>query len=162
MYKINYENLKKEKNFYFILFAVCFVLFLILTSIFIPLWTEDIYNSVMGLVVAWFSTGIGMYLGWSGMKETNKKKKKYEYLAQNGELKKGLPYRLEPTGNVVNGVRIMQIVVDYDLSSGSQIKLYGDERRDYRFSDCDGLVDVLIDPNDTSKYYIDFEIETIY
>ena len=77
-------------------------------------------------------------------------------------MKKGLPYKLEPTGTIVNGVRIMQIVVDYELSSGSHILLYGDARRDYRFSDCDGLVDVLIDPNDTSNYYIDFEIETIY
>ena len=75
MYKINYENLKKEKNFNFILFVVFFVICLILTSIFIPLWTEDIYNSMQGLVVTWFSTGGCMYCGWRGMKAANKKKK---------------------------------------------------------------------------------------
>jgi len=169
MYKINNDNLKKEKSFYSMFFWVGFSLWLIFTIVCFDeisginfLGTKSSGNPVFGLIVSWLITGFCMHLGFKGVKEVKQKKKRYEYLAQNGRLEKGLPYRLEPTGSTSNGVRIMRIVVDYELPTGSQVTLYGDGRYDYKLADHDGLVDILIDPNDSNNYYIDFEIETIY
>ncbi len=82
-------------------------------------------------------------------------------LNKKGKLIKGLPYHLENTGTVINGVPIQRPVVEYTLSSGTDITLYGDPRNDYKLADSDGLVDLVIDENNPSNYYIDFEINRI-
>lgn len=82
-------------------------------------------------------------------------------LNEKGKLIKGLPYHLENTGTVINDVPIQRPVVEYTLPSGTDITLYGDPRNDYKLADSDGLVDLLIDENNPSNYYIDFEINRI-
>ena len=96
-----------------------------------------------------------------GMIKINKRIKKINALNQYGKLVKNLPYRMEDTGTVVNNVPIQRPVVDYPLPSGSTITLYGDPRNDRKFADSDGLVDVIIDENDLTNYYIDFEINRL-
>jgi len=90
-----------------------------------------------------------------------KKIKIIEELNQKGKLVKSLPYRLEDTGRVVNGVRIKRPVVDYVLPTGNVITLYGDPRNDRKTMDADGLVDLLIDESNPKNYYIDFEINRL-
>ena len=82
-------------------------------------------------------------------------------LNTNGKLIKNLPYRLENTGMSVNGVQIQRPVVDYTLPSGSMITLYGDPRHDRKIADADGLVDLVIDENNPSNYFIDFDINRL-
>lgn len=96
-----------------------------------------------------------------GIRKVNKRVKAIELLNQNGKLIKGLSYRLENTGTVVNNVPIQRPVVDYTLPSGSVITLYGDPRNDKKLSDADGKVDLLIDENNPNNYYIDFEINRL-
>ncbi len=95
------------------------------------------------------------------MKKINKRLEKIEELNQRGKLIKGLPYRLENTGMVVNNVPVQRPVVEYTLASGSTIPLYGDPRHDRKYSDADGLVDVVIDENNPDNYFIDFEINRL-
>ena len=95
------------------------------------------------------------------IRNINKRVKAINDLNKNGKLIKQLPYRLENTGTVVNGVPIKRLVIDYTLSSGVTIPLYGDPRNDRKFSDADGMVDLLIDENNPSNYFIDFEINRL-
>lgn len=82
-------------------------------------------------------------------------------LNQKGKLIKNLPYRLEATGMEVNNRKIMRIVIDYTLPSGSVVKLFGDPRHDGKSIDADGMVDLVIDENDPNNYFIDFEINRL-
>lgn len=104
---------------------------------------------------------IGFILvGGFNIRKINKKIKKMKYLEQHGTLFKGLQYRLERTGIVVNNRDILAPVIDFILpNSSSPITLKGDARFDGILSDNDGLVDLLIDINDTDNYYIDFNID---
>jgi len=91
----------------------------------------------------------------------NKRVKKILELNQKGKLVKNLPYRLENTGTVINGVPIQRPVIDYTLSSGTTVTLYGDPRSDKKLYDEDGVVDLLIDESNPDYYYIDFEINRL-
>lgn len=93
--------------------------------------------------------------------KVNKRVKAILELNEKGKLIKNLPYRLEGTGTVVNGVPIQRPVVDYTLPSGTQITLYGDPRNDKQQCDADGMVDLVIDENNPNNYYIDFEINRL-
>jgi len=95
------------------------------------------------------------------IRKVNKRIKAILELNQKGKLVKNLPYRLENTGMVVNNVPIQRPVVDYTLSSGTIITLYGDARHDKKQSDSDGMVDLLIDESNPDNYYIDFEINRL-
>lgn len=93
--------------------------------------------------------------------KVNKRVKTILALNQTGKLVKNLPYRLENSGTVVNGVPIQMPVVDYVLPNGCNIILYGDARHDRKIYDFDGMVDLLIDENNPENYFIDFEINRI-
>jgi hypothetical protein len=61
----------------------------------------------------------------------------------------------------VNDRVIQKLMVDYKLPNGSIITLQGDPRFDNKVSDSDGLVDIVIDENNTDNYFIDFEINRL-
>ena len=93
------------------------------------------------------------------MLKINKRLKAVEELKQHGKLVKNLPYRMEATGTSVsstsnfgfmrvsNNSPLLRPVVDYTLSNGSTVTLYGDARYDRRTFDADGMVDLVIDEN---------------
>ena len=93
--------------------------------------------------------------------KVNKRIKIIMELNQTGKLIKNLPYRLENSDMVVNGVAIQRPVIDYTLPSGTTITLYGDARNDKKYFDADGMVDLLIDENNPNNYFIDFEINRL-
>lgn len=102
------------------------------------------------------------FIGFKQMKNVSDRIKRMKKLATNGTLYKGLKYDLVESGMAVNGIPVLCPQVDFQLPSGSTIKLTGDARHDGRTYDADGLVDLLIDPTDPSLYYIDFEINRKY
>lgn len=79
------------------------------------------------------------------IRKINKRVKAILELNQKGKLIKGLPYRLENSGIIVNNVPMKRLVVDYILPSSSIVTLYGDVRNDRRSFDADGKADLLID-----------------
>lgn len=95
------------------------------------------------------------------IRKISKRIKAINELNRNGKLIKNLPYYLENTGIVINGVQIQRPVVDYTLPSGSTIKLYGDARHDRKTADADGMIDLVIDENNPDNYFIDFEINRL-
>ena len=102
--------------------------------------------------------GVALAIGIAMRVKSAKQIKKAKYLAKNGKLIKGIPYMMEDTGTVINGRRVQRIVIDYTAANGEALHLKGYPRYDYKTSDADGLVDLLIDPNDNTNYFIDFEI----
>ena len=95
------------------------------------------------------------------IKKVNNRIKAILELNKNGKLVKNLPYRLEDTGMRVNNVPLHVPVVDYTLPSGVTVPLFGDARYDKKYSDKDGMVDLLIDENNPDNYFIDFEINRL-
>lgn len=118
-------------------------------------------TSTMNLIIIIFAclgtafVGIGIW----GNSKVSKRVKRLKELMSRGTLVKNLPYTMEPTGVVINGQTIMAPSVEYTLPNGVTQKLIGDGRYDYKTSDEDGTVDLLIDLNDTDNYFIDFEIK---
>lgn len=165
MYKIDRSNLKKEKKFHMTFFWVGLAFFILFNVAIIGpeigLIKSDIESegiSISSLVIVWIFTGLFMKVGLDGAKKVDEKNKKYDYLEKNGVLVKGLTYTLQKTNMSVNDRPIMRIVADYELDSGSTIKLYGDGRFDRKSMDSDGLVDALIDPMNYENCFLDFNI----
>lgn len=100
-------------------------------------------------------------LGAILIRNINKRIKIINELNKNGKLIKNLPYRLENTNVSINGIAIKRLVIDYTLNNGTVITLRGDGRFDKKHFDHDGMVDLLIDENNTENYYIDFEINRL-
>ena len=92
------------------------------------------------------------------MIQVEEKNKMYDYLEQHGKLVKGLKYQMQSTGKKINKRPIYMIVAEYELESGSVIKLFGDGRFDRKYADEDGLVDAIIDPDNPQNCYLDFNI----
>ena len=104
---------------------------------------------------------IFVIFGVINIHKVNKRLKTIIDLNMNGKLIKNLPYHMEDTGMVLNNVKIFKPVVEYTLPSGSTIILQGDARHDGKVFDDDGLMDLLIDENNPSNYFIDFEINRL-
>lgn len=164
MYKIDRSNLKIEKNFCrsFVLVGAFFLIVIAYATLGSILGFDQIEGSgspVLGLLLGIFVTGICIHTGLNGMKKVKEKNKMYDYLEVHGKLVKGLKYQMQPTGKRVNKRPIYMIVAEYELESGSVIKLFGDARFDRKFADEDGFVDAIIDPNNPENCYLDFNIE---
>ena len=84
--------------------------------------------------------------------------KRVHKLAKEGVLIKNMPYELIPSGTVINGTPIYCIEVKYESKSGTLIPLKSEPKFNRVMGTDDGTVDLLIDANDISNYYIDFEI----
>ncbi len=93
--------------------------------------------------------------------KVNKRIKSIKELNERGKLVKNLPYTLENTGTIINGVAIQRPVVSYKLPTGIMVSLYGEPRYDQKTSDDDGMVDILIDENNPDNYFVDFEINRL-
>lgn len=148
-YQIKTSNLKRS-NFLGILFAFIGGIFTLMGLVMAFLMGFLILFSLFGLIFL----VIGLWL----IKMNNDKVKKVERLAFTGVLIKNLNYELKKTGNEVMGVPVYAIEVIYENETGVKIPLRSEPKYDGVLSRNDGTVDLLIDPNDISNYFIDFEI----
>ena len=171
-YKINLNNIKKD-NLGGVVLTIMGVVFLVMsaTSLISFIVTDVFINSQLEegvFSISIFSTlfdipfiivGILMLVGANKLKKKHKEKiEKIKYLSQHGVLIKNLQYHVKPTGTVINGRAIFCIEVMYKHENGTEIPLTSEGKFDGKLSREDGTVDLLIDPNDISNYFIDFEI----
>lgn len=91
----------------------------------------------------------------------NKRLRTVKKLINKGRLVKNIPYRLELTKEVSNIGKVFKPVVDFALPSGKIVTLYGDTRHDDQLNDEDGLIDLVIDEENPSVYFLDYEINRI-
>lgn len=101
--------------------------------------------------------GLSIY----NMNKITKRVRKVKQLNEIGKLVKGVPYEMKETGMSVNEVEIYKPVAKYYTPTGVLLELNGDARFDHKSEDYDGLVDLVIDENDHTNYFIDFEINRI-
>ena len=99
-----------------------------------------------------------MLIGGINIWKLLKKLSDVKYLNKHGKLVKKLPYCLENSNVTVNDVKIKQPVICYILPDGNIVVLHGGPRFDRKLRDEDGCVDLVIDENNPTKYFIDFEI----
>ena len=108
-----------------------------------------------------FIPGIFVIIGLIGILNINKRVKAIKELNKKGKLIKNLNYTLVDSNMRVNGVSIKRPLVKYTLPTGLTVDLYGDPRHDKKHFDKDGLVDLVIDENNPTNYFIDFDINRI-
>lgn len=82
-----------------------------------------------------------------------------ERLAKTGILIKNLRYKVIPTKNINDEDEIVyKIQVVYEIKEGTKKCFQSEPKYLTALGRDDGTVDLLVDPNDYSNYFIDFEI----
>lgn len=154
MYSIDYSNLKKNKNVYMIFLIAGIIL---LTIMLLMVFLAGSVEFLLAIMVPIIFLGLSI----PNIIKMNKKIEMVKQLNNTGVLFKNVPYTLVRSNIKVNRVRLRKPVLNFYLPGGIPIKLEGDPRHDTAFIEPTGVIDVIIDPNDTTKYYIDFNINRI-
>lgn len=154
MYDISLKNIKKGIGFYSIFFFIglFFGIFVIIPSF----QTKEPLISLILIFPVVF-----LLVGGIGIINIFKRIKKVKRLNQVGKLYKNIPYTLVPSGMSVNNNQIMKPVAKFKLPNGSLISLEGDPRHDFVKGDSDGYIDLVLDPDDYSNYFLDYDINRI-
>ncbi len=113
----------------------------------------------VGVSSVFYAIAIGLIvIGKKMKKKALNNIERVKKLAQTGLLIKNMPYELKETGTIINGNPIYCIEVHYESKSGKLIPLRSEPKYSSVMGNEDGTADLLIDPQDFSNYYIDFEI----
>jgi RNA polymerase subunit RPABC4/transcription elongation factor Spt4 len=156
-YKINVENYKKSLRIANI-FVIIGIALIVMPSIFaLPFLLLG-----MGEIILFIPFGATLGLIMFGIAFSNKRKVKKSMnraikLSKNGMLVKGMPYKEVNTGTFVGNKYYKCIEVKFKNSAGVEIPLYSETKYDADIKNPE-TVDLLIDPNDYSNYFIDYEI----
>ncbi len=156
-YKINVGNYKKSlrtANIFVIIGVVLIIAPLIFLLPFLLLGFGE------ALLLAPFEAVIGIIMlcvALSSKRKTKKSMNRANKLAKTGMLVKGIQYKEVNTGTMVMGKYYKCIEVKFKNSAGVEIPLYSETKYDADIKNPE-TVDLLIDPNDYSNYFIDYEI----
>ena len=93
------------------------------------------------------------------MRRVSNRIKKMNELATYGKLIRGLEFETIPSSTYINGRNVPQIKIKYQMPDGTIRELISDKRYDMIDGAYGKTVDLLIDENDPSTYYIDFNIQ---
>ena len=156
-YKVNTSNYEKFLRNYklitlFGIFIILSQLGDIILAIFFPeLFIFFMFPFLIGLIIVIFA--------FKKKKSIKKEIARIKILSKSGILVKAMPYELVNTGVMVMGKYYKCIKVNYKNSAGVEIPLYSETKYNADIiSKTDDSVDLLIDPDDYSNYFIDFEI----
>ncbi len=156
-YKIDVSNFKRKIRNANIAIVVGSILTFILTVMNLPFLI--LFSSAFFIAIVPFEAIIGLIVLFIGISEKRKTKKamyKALKLSKEGILVKAMPYELINTGTYVAGKYYKCIMVKFKNSAGIEIPLYSETK--FKNNINDDTVDLLIDPNDYSNYFIDYEI----
>ena len=145
-YKINTKNYKKKIKHLNIAIFISYLAMIGLMILFFPFIIMPALISIMVIVIL--------------TKEKNKAKKnikRVEKLCKKGVLVKCLKYKVVNTGTMVAGHYYKCLEVTYKNAFGVEIPLYSETKYDIE-KHKNETVDLLIDPDDYSNYFIDYEI----
>lgn len=145
-YKISIRNYKKKIRDLNILIVVGIIFTIFLLIIFFPFF---VFPIMFGIII--------ISLLVKTKKKVKKDIKKIEKLCKKGILVKGMKYKIVNTGTMVAGHYYKCIEVNYKNVNGIEIPLYSETKYDIDKHKKD-TVDLLIDPDDYSNYFIDYEI----
>ena len=157
-YKLDMNNLIKSKRVatIFIWIGIGIILFSIISCI--PFLLLGIKEIVSFILPGDFIGIIMIVIAANNRKNINRSIKRIEKLAKTGILVKGMPYKLVNTGTMVMGRYYKCMEVKFKNSAGIEIPLYSETKYNDEEMKNDKTADLLIDPDDYSNYFIDFEI----
>lgn len=116
--------------------------------------TSTNYFVLIFLLLPLLFIGIGI----SQIKNSIKKSKLVNNLANNGILVKGIPYTTVDSNFYVNDVPIKQFLIKYTFPDGKTREFKSEPVFDQVLQDYDGKCDLLYDPNNYDNYFIELEI----
>lgn len=165
----NYESIKKASN---IAIGISVILLIIVILSMIPLILAGFisipHDKNFGLGFIVMSSSVALPFFFIGLvfifiaiiikAITTQNIKKLKALSQKGLLVKNMPYQLVESGTTVNQQPVYCIKVEYENANGIKIPLISEQKFNNLLGDKDGTVDLLIDSDDFSNYYIDVEI----
>ena len=171
-YKIKVESYEKSIKIAKILKMIGIILIFFLLLIDLPfvlgglmVMGEDVMFGTTFIVISlcvsfvFYAIAIGLIVySHKSKKKATANIERVKNLSKIGILIKNMPYEIRPTGTIVNGNPINCIEVQYESKSGKLIPLRSEPKFLEVLGSQDGTVDLLIDPNDITNYYIDFEI----
>ena len=156
-YKINIGNYKKSLGIANIFIAIGIILIIVPIVFSIPF----LLLGLSGLLLSFpFEVIIGIIMiciASSNKRKIKKSIKRANKLAKIGLLVKGMQYKEINTGTMVMGKYYKCIEVKFKNSAGVEIPLYSETKYDADIKNPE-TVDLLIDPDDYSNYFIDYEI----
>ena len=160
-YKINLENYKKEiknlKTVILILVVILSIDFLLSLPFAFVAFFGDMGSIAFlgGAGVTFFVFLIIIIFQINGIKKLKEKMKAAEKLAKYGVLVKNIPYQVYKNGQSVS--ECLKLI--YKNSAGVEKPLFSEPKHDLKEKmKNDDTADLLIDPEDYSNYFIDFEI----
>ena len=89
---------------------------------------------------------------------SNKDINKVKYLAHHGMLIKNLKYKIKSDGIAQGDKTVYRIQVIYEIEKDKTKCFESEPKYLTALGRDDGTVDLLVDPNDYSNYFLDFEI----
>lgn len=156
-YKLNTKNFEKSLNTanIFIIIGLFLIIFPVISALpFLLLGLVD----VLLFIPIEATIGIIMFaIAFSSKRKTKKAMNRALKLAKTGMLVKGIQYKEINTGTMVMGKYYKCIEVNFKNSAGVEIPLYSETKYDADIKNPE-TVDLLIDPDDYSNYFIDYEI----
>ena len=144
MYDIKYDA-SYEKAMY--VFSLIFGLGFVVTGIYFGSFAY--FFSFLGLII--------MLIGIAGLHTVKKQIDAINRLNESGILLKNIPYKLVTLDNGSNII----LINEFKLPNGDLIKIGDNENIDGIIRDVGDHVDVVIDPNDYSNYYVNYEVNRI-
>ena len=172
-YKVQLNNFKfQKKGFIIPIVVILYIIFIVF--IFDPMFistginmrdNDDKIFEIMFIIFGILALSVPIKIIYVIFKELNKENKninkdinKVKKLSKQGILIKNLPYELKLDKNIVSGKPIYRIKVLYEIEKGRTLSLLSEPKYITTLGREDGTVDLLIDPDDYSNYFIDFEI----
>ena len=153
-YKIGLDRHQKSStNSY--LFAIIVFIILIFKEICFPYIDTLLDDSDSYAIVLCFIAVFGLLGVIIGSKRKNKRINKLRY---HGLLIKNLNYTVKKISYNEKKDLIYYVEVIYETEQGSKIPIVGEFINEERLKSGKGTMDLLIDPDDITNYYMDFEI----
>lgn len=151
MYKINYKNIVGMFAF--------FIFFLLLgLSLVVFIYSYHLFNTFLGYFIIASIGLVLMLYGVINLIKCIKIVKNTRYLCKHGKLVKNIPYYSETTNISINNKVVRRLVVDYEFTNGNKIALCTGLRYDVNTYDSEGLIDLIIDEENPTKFLIDSNI----
>lgn len=168
-YKVNLVNFKEEKKAYTPLILIGVTIFISILFFSLSFFKIGKGNGVLGIpfilfgifaIISGFIEALAILSPAGKMRhKSNKNMSKIKQLSQKGILIKNLRYSIKPVDNKIDGPNtVYYLSVVYEIEKGKTMNFKSEPKYLTALGRDNGTVDLLIDPNDYTNYFIDFEI----
>ena len=160
-YTLDLKNINVEKKYGMVgwiielIVVICFMLFAIT---FVSVFFRNTIVTVIAAILCLIEVIVGIINLRKKINDgTRYNKTKLDRLKNYGVLIKNLNYKVKEK-KLQNGQKYQYIQVLYEKENGKTLSLISEPKYNGKLSRDDGTVDLLIDPDDETNYFIDVDI----